>query len=193
MTDNPYALDPFSQVTDVHWGTGDWFVAYASFGGSIGGLDSVATSVSFPGEAGGTPGLPLISFGQIPPPLARAEPYVLLAKDLTAKLRTAAGKTLNGFPVLPGGTTSAAYFVNLNSFFPQTPFEVDILVQGGDGTSTLHVEVWTHAAKDIKAGVSIGFETPTPAHSAVQFGTFGHIAGTYRFSVDPKSLGVSSL
>lgn len=84
--DDPYFLDfLFNNVTDVHFGN-PWIILW----GAGVGLH-VNVQVTFPGEAGGTPGFTLAS----PPIGSRSQ--VVLKQSLVQDIHTDAGLALRGF------------------------------------------------------------------------------------------------
>lgn len=119
MIDDPYSFEFMETITDCHFGD-NWVQAKMQYlaGGAVEHVDVTQT---FPGMAGGTPGFTYMTDGVNPVTLPLFSVPVSRA-DLTATVKTGAGKSLTGFgrrlpatppPAKPGGATG--YWFKINS------------------------------------------------------------------------------
>lgn len=199
MSDNAYQLDPFTQITNINFASGNWLMAIGSLGGPVGDLHTGFVELDFPSIAGGTPGFELITAGQIPNPSnPPAMPYTVQAADLKKQLRTNAGADMMGFPISLGGL-SWGYMLNFSKL-PKSPFDVLFSINAASDLSML-VTVVTFK-NNIKAGTIIKplsidghgnftwAPTPIGNQSASQQ---TNVQGGWECTVNPSTLSVGPI
>lgn len=110
----------------------------------------MSVDVSFPDQAGGTPGFNLISLN-VPLSTLRPAPYSVTQASMQADLRTNAGAGLTGFGVrgLPNGSrglVNAQLYIRLNDSMPRSPFRVRMhYFTNTPGSGSGDIEIFTVA------------------------------------------------
>lgn len=192
MTDQPYGLDLFHKITDVHFG-GQWFFVWGP--SSAPGHTSGSFEIDFPDQSGGTPGL----IPRLSGPPAVFAPYLpivagaIKSSDLTQGLKTNAGAKVTAFGYKQYINVDAALlFFRLGSGFPSSPFRVRTTVSSIGTASNYFVSVGTLQKNFIKAGTVISFDPfdPGPPVLSSARGSFT-TAGPRDFLVNPSTLKVT--
>jgi len=161
----------------------------------------MSVDVSFPDQAGGTPGFHLIDLN-VPLSTLKPAPYRLTTAGMQAPLRTLAGAGLTGFGVrgFPNGTrgtVNAALYIKLNDAMPKSPFRIRIHYFTSDPISgTGDIERFDVATiKNMKAAV---INTFLPDALGTQVGFSAAVTNTFDpdrtfdFRVHPDTLLVDA-
>lgn len=194
MADRPYQLDPFTQVTNVQFGSGKYLLLSGFSQSLSGGVAQGVVQFTFPSIAGGTPGFITVDFGAFPKG-AIPGPVVLTAKQLAGSpLVTLAGAPFKGFIVsgTDGTIWGSSVWLPIQGVLTKQ-FGVRMFLSPNGDTAAASIALYDKGI--IKAGVTYSSQTfanglaPTPTVSA---GTFidGTIDVQANFTVDPVGMTV---
>lgn len=210
MADQPYALDPFTMIKSINFGSDVWLGLIASAAPLTIGttptppdITQAIVDMSFPGLAGGTPGFTLFN-SLVPISGANPEPYTVTKADLTRPIKTGAGAGSVGFSAYQVSTLvspnppfntyhviQVGTYVKCSGVFAKR-FTVQANMTAGNHNTDGIALVAIIQQGIVKAGVQL---PPGPAVTMAQNTTFGG-AGvpdpkTATFVVDPKALTVT--
>lgn len=188
MADNPYALDFFQQITDCHFGGGNWlYVTMDANSPSF--VPDYIMRCDFIGSSGGSPGL-LSNNGSVTGAINADFPYIITAADLQRKFITGAGLEVPGFGVsryFPGinNPTSTVFFIRMDKF--QEQFRVR-LIRDIDPSyySNVGVSIATVDAKKLKAGMAI----PTDIEIVAGFAGMG-LSASVDYIVNRSTMSIT--
>ncbi len=162
MADNAYQLDPFTTITDIHFGSGT-YLGLIGFQQLEGGASLDANfEASFPDFEGGTPGFNIIA-GTAAFPGSLPSPTTLTAKQIAGRqLISLSGQHFAGFSATAADEVSMSNGV----FIPITPplstrpfgFNVRLALQVGVGTIGF-VSINLYGKGGIKPGAILAVPT----------------------------------
>jgi hypothetical protein len=186
--DNPYELDFFQEITDVHFG-GQWFSIVAS---ATVGDHGTSLSFDFPGMAGGTPGFNLIQSGSPVGPwytLPLGGSHTVTNSDLHKQLTTAAGAHMTGFGYVM--RSEVQVFLQLTALLMAQPFRIRARCTTSVSTPLAFVE--TIQKNALKAGIPVGSIVQPPTSPPIQSSKFKNFnrSGSADFIIDPATLQVT--
>lgn len=201
MTDNPYRLDMFTEVTDCHF-SNDWLIIYIDLKFPPSTAITMDVDVSFPDQAGGTPGFEMIT-ALVPNLTFKPAPYRATAAVLAnSEIRTQAGSSLTGFAVRSladdptRGNRNAALYIKLDQKMPRSPFRVRVHYitsnpLSGSGIGELFTVATMRNVKPaiIRTSTDPAFGTLVGAQTAVT--ESDDHERTFDFTVSPSTLAVS--
>jgi hypothetical protein len=193
--DDPYITGFLEEITDCHFAGGQWFGV--SCGDSGYGISSSTITVSFPGEAGGTPGLILLNNSISPFPAGGTDtsPITLTPKLLAGTLTTGGGLKLTGLGrgvgLGAGSSAQTAVLFQLDGAFPAVPFHVRLSLVATITAPVAGFTVFTAVKDSVKKGVLFGVNNLPPIQSQASNTFFGGTSVTSDFVVDPKKLTVT--
>jgi hypothetical protein len=192
-------LDFFSRVVNVHFGGGPWVVV--SLGGLNVGADFASGSISFPQQAGGTPGINILDFGVYPVSITAAD---LVAKKISAgfSLPYFGARAITGFGdklTLSDSNIDVFGFSHATQIIFQAPsakpFDIRVRATAGAGVVLLGVSVVPIDAAVVKPGMSFPqfgvVEAPSPKSACYDVGGPEPLSVDATFTIDPAKLTVS--
>lgn len=112
----PVSFDFFQRITNVNFGS-MWLGIETNtiYPDPFPPINQTAKwDISFPGQAGGTPGYPVIAPPLVINPRFKHSPYTIKAADLTADFPTGAGADFEGFAV-GNNTSTIPHFLTANT------------------------------------------------------------------------------
>lgn len=118
-TDDPYTTGFFDEIIDCNFGT-NWIQVKQQVLPASAGQNGVSVTMTFPGMSGGTPGFTLMTGTTLPAALPLFS-VPMTRTELTATVKTGAGKSLTGFgrrlpasppPSPPGGASGYWFKIN---------------------------------------------------------------------------------
>lgn len=194
MADSPYQLDPFTTITDIHFGSGKYLLLSGFSQSLAGGVAQGVVQLTFPSIAGGTPGFTPVDAGAFPTG-AIPGPVTLSAKQIAGSpLATLAGAPFKGFIV--SGTDG--FIWGSNVWLPiqgvlTKQFGIRMFLSPNGDTASGVIGLYDKGI--IKAGVlysSTTFSTGTTPTPTVSAGTFieGSLDVQANFTVDPVAMTV---
>lgn len=203
-----FFADPFTHITNVNFGGGDYLYLEALAVNDVAGLPVSTVTAEFPGIAGGTPGFQLLSQGV--PNMLFANPVKLTSKIINHELTTAAGSGQfigfdTGVTSSAGGnqnSSAAGLWFNIQALGKTKPFTIKIESTGnGAGEEDITSIAWgifTAKAKTLVVGAVFGFQAagadifqlqqPDTATGTIVFDDGN---GQQILTVDPKALTIT--
>lgn len=205
MSDKAYGLDFFQKITDIHFGGGPWFAVaiVCSVPGAPGG--SPIVNLTFPGEAGGTPGRPMCPApaGLKPAPFQLDFPILdvtnppVTAADLVHQIMTNAGGGMIGWGILNEQFNvfeSTQFFQCGSGILPgNVAFPMQIEIDGGGSGARASVfGSFVSPKGTLKAGPypTVYLQTTGGGPGVIQ--EFGQNLGTFTVIVDPVKLTLTA-
>lgn len=195
-----YEEDYLQKLISAKFGS-NWIVIISELTLPPSSGDSLMTvTVTFPDQAGGTPGYTMVT-ANVPLASMHSAPYRVTANDLQATMRTDAGAGLTGFGVKgftsfgPGHSVCALY-IKLNQAMPKSPFRVRVNVLMAPVThGTGDIQTFSVATvRNIKPGLLSTAPLNDAIMTEVDFKSgateTGTVDGTFIFRVHPSSLQV---
>jgi len=182
-----YREDFLQKITNINFGS-QWIgVLVEAF--RLQGV-TISVQVDFPDQAGGTPGIPLLTNDRANPSFFSG-PHKVTAADMSRQFKTNAGAAVTGFGVrdlVPNELTSEV-LLKLDKFFPKSPFTVRVTLTVNGIGSTNTISVYTIARGTIKPGLVFNSALTIPSFSIQRKGF--PVTRVYDFKIDPHTLLVA--
>jgi hypothetical protein len=195
VTDQPYGLDLFHKITDIHFGGGQWFGVCGPRAPLVGSSDTLSFTIDFPDQAAGTPGfIPVTSETShgvtFAPYVVRVSGgYTVKKSDLTHTVRTNAGSLITTFALGGVDSSNAVLMLFRMDKFPKSPFRVRLRTPGLTAGKLQNIAVFTVTKNTMKAGLHFVNSFDIPQASQIYEDVLS--AGPFDFTISPTTLAVT--
>lgn len=189
MADSPYQLDPFTRITNINFGSSNWFgVGCRAQAASLHALATI--NADFVATAGGTPGFDLMDASVVPPGF-QALPHTVTAGDIKAGLVAQAGLKLTGFkmatPASPSSSQASFVVMKLDQFIQPFRIRMRLAITGPPSVFQQQVFVGVFNNGLIKPGFTFNNEGSFSSAKEGESVT----TSNFDFIVDPHKLTVT--